>query len=79
MGDDEKKMAQLREFDLSLCDEDISTAYREYGILNYAAERPLLAQLSRDIRALVSVLNLKIKVNATNDSKENSSDGNGAS
>ena len=69
MDDNEKKMARLREFDLSLCDADIATAYREYGVLNYQAERPLFAQLSKDIRSLVSVLNSKIKVNAADDSK----------
>ena len=78
MSEDEKNMAQLREFDLSLCDTDIATAYREYGVLNYQAERPLLAQLSRDIRSLVSVLNLKIKVSSTEDSEQKGSSSNDA-
>ena len=52
MGDQDN-MIKLKEFDLSLCDEDIASAYKEYSVLNYQAERPLLCQLSRDRKSVV--------------------------
>lgn len=80
MGDQDN-MIKLKEFDLSLCDEDIASAYKEYSVLNYQAERPLLCQLSRDIRGLVDSLkrlNLKIKVSSTEDSEQKGSSRNDA-
>ena len=71
----EEKQQKLRLFDLSQCDEDIASAYKGYGILNYMAERPLLLQLSRDIRSLVNVLNgldFKIQISPTDNGKKNS-------
>ena len=72
--DQKRTIEELRLFDLTLCDNDIATVYKEFGILNYQAERPLLLQLSRDIRSLVSLLqrlDFKTQIGATDNGKEN--------
>lgn len=56
-----KHIINGREFDLSLLDADIAQAYRDLGVEIYVAERPLLAQIARDLRKLVVILNEKQK------------------
>ena len=71
---EEKNTARLRLFDLSLCDSDIAETYKEYGVLNYQAERPLFLQLSRDIRNIISLfqsLNLKPQISSADNGEKN--------
>lgn len=80
--DDEQKTIRLRHFDLSLCDSDIADAYKEYGVLNYQAERPLILQLSRDIRGLISLLqrpNFEPQIGSTDNCEKNGANCNGTS
>ncbi len=67
----EERLAKGRLFDLSLVDEDIAEAYKEYGMLNYTPERPLLAQIARSLRQIVHALErfeLQIKIDAAKES-----------
>ena len=70
MNNNDFKISTLREFDLSLVDDDIASAYRKLGVMNYTAERPLLAQLCRHLRHSVCGRNIsEPKVSATDASK----------
>ena len=65
------------EFILSCLDEDIAHAFREYGYGTYKPDSPLLLQLLRNLRAVADALrsNRVIKADTSNDSQNNSGDG----
>ena len=67
-------LIDLYEFNISNVDDDIAEVYRNFGHGKYESNRPLLIQLCRNTRALISILKrmeIKPKVKPAYDGSDN--------